>query len=258
MTEPKSLRRARRQTREKSNPGIGRLCLGACVALFYPLSSMLAKVKLIGLERIPADGPALLVFNHVSHLDPVYDAVAVHRSGRVPRFLAKHTLWNVPVFRTVLKGVGQIPVYRGTVDAHKSLRDAHQALETDKVILIYPDGTITKDPQGWPMTPKVGIARLALEHDIPVIPVARWGTREIYNHYTKKFRPLPRKKVTIAFGEPIDLSEYRGREQDSRLLREVTDVTMRRVRELLGEIREQQPPTEFYSSATKSNRAEDA
>lgn len=225
--------------------------------VFYPLRAMLSRTRVVGLERLPAEGPALLVLNHVSHLDPIYDAVAVHRAGRLPRFLAKNTLWNVPLLRSVLRGVDQIPVYRGTTDAQKSLQEAHRALDEDKVILIYPDGTITRDPRGWPMTPKVGVARLALEHDVPVIPVARWGTREVYDHYNKKFRPLPRKQVTIKFGEPIDLSDYRGAEADSRVLRQVTDLTMRRVRELLGEIREEQPPAEFYSGARKRDPSDD-
>ncbi|MER7010124.1 lysophospholipid acyltransferase family protein [Saccharopolyspora sp. NPDC000359] len=230
---------------------MGKFWLGLARAVFYPLTAALARTEVRGLHHIPADGPALIVLNHVSHLDPVFDAVTVHRAGRVPRFLAKHTLWNVPVLKSVLVGVEQIPVYRGTADAQKSLRDAHEALERGKAIVIYPDGTITKDPDGWPMTPKVGVARLALAHDIPVIPAARWGTKEIYDHYAKRFRPFPRKTVKFAFGEPLDLSAHRGADPDGQALREVTQLTMRRVRELLGEIREEQPPTEFFSPARK-------
>lgn len=249
MAEPRNLRRLRRRTIERGRSGLGKLWLGLAVVVFYPLQMLLARTRIEGLDRIPARGPALLVLNHVSHLDPVYDAVTVHRAGRLPRFLAKNTLWNVPVLRGVLTGVDQIPVYRGTADAQQSLRDAHDALTRDKVILIYPDGTITKDPDGWPMTPKPGVARLALEHDIPVIPVARWGTREIYDHYEKRFRPLPRKQVTYRIGEPIDLSAYRAEGESTRVLREVTELTMTRVRELLGEIRQEDPPNEFYSGA---------
>ncbi|QIZ34325.1 1-acyl-sn-glycerol-3-phosphate acyltransferase [Saccharopolyspora sp. ASAGF58] len=251
MAEPKSLRRQRRQTSEKAQ-GMGKFWLGLTRGVFYPLTAALARTEVTGLERIPAEGPALLVFNHVSHLDPIFDAVTVHRAGRVPRFLAKNTLWNVPVLKSVLVGVEQIPVYRGTADARKSLRDAHDALQHGKTIVIYPDGTITKDPDGWPMTPKVGVARLALAHDIPVIPAARWGTRDIYDHYEKKFRPFPRKIVRIAFGEPLDLSAYRGMEHDTHALRDVTHLAMTGVRDLLGEIRGEQPPTEFYSPARKS------
>lgn len=249
MREPRNLRRQRRATKERGSPGTGKFWLGLAAALFYPITKLLSRTRIVGLERLPAEGPVLLVLNHVSHLDPVYDAVTVHRAARVPRFLAKSTLWNVPVLKQILSGVQQIPVYRGTTDAQKSLAEAHRALGAGRVVLIYPDGTITKDPDGWPMQPRVGLARLALHHldDVPVVPVARWGTRGIYDHYAKKFRPLPRKTVTVKFGEPLDLSAYRGRDVDNQALREVTDLAMRRVRELLGEIRDEQPPEEFYS-----------
>jgi 1-acyl-sn-glycerol-3-phosphate acyltransferase len=257
VAEPRSLKRQRRNTRERGRGGWGRFWVALAAFVFYPLTALLSRTRVTGLERIPAEGPVLLVFNHVSHLDPVYDAVTVHRAGRLPRFLAKSTLWNVPVLKHVLRGVEQIPVYRGTADAQKSLEEAHQALGEDKVLVIYPDGTITKDPDGWPMTPRVGVARLALNHKVPVIPVARWGTREIYDGYNKKFRPLPRKQITFHIGEPIDLDGYRGRPVDNQLLREVTELTMRRVRELLAEIRGEQPPAGFYSPARKRERGDD-
>ena len=231
---------------------MGIFWLGLARWVFYPLTHLLARVRVRGAHNIPAEGGALIVLNHVSHLDPIFDAVTVHRAARVPRFMAKNSLWNFPLLRNVLVGVDQIPVYRGTTDAHKSLREAHSGLERGKVLVIYPDGTITKDPDGWPMTPKVGVARLALANDIPVIPVARYGTREIYDHYNKKFRPFPRKSVNYVIGEPLDLSAYRGEEPDVETIREVTNLAMTRVRELLGEIREEQPPTEFYAPARKN------
>ncbi|MEV4643970.1 lysophospholipid acyltransferase family protein [Saccharopolyspora sp. NPDC049357] len=257
MAESRNLRRQRRTTSEKAH-GMGIFWLGLARWVFYPLTHLLARVRVRGAHNIPAEGGALLVLNHVSHLDPIFDAVTVHRAARVPRFMAKNSLWNVPVLRNVLVGVEQIPVYRGTADAHKSLRDAHSGLENGKVLVIYPDGTITKDPDGWPMTPKVGVARLALANDIPVIPVARFGTREIYDHYNKKFRPFPRKTVNYVIGEPLDLSAYRTENPDVETIREVTNLAMSRVRELLGEIREEQPPTEFYASARKKKGTDGA
>lgn len=248
MAEPRSLRGRRRN---EKLPGTGKFWLGLARWIFYPLTMLLSTVRVRGHERIPEDGPALIVLNHVSHLDPVFDAVMVHRSGRVPRFMAKNSLWNVPVLKNVLSGTGQIPVYRGTADAQKALQAGHDGLKTGKAIVIYPDGTITKDPEGWPMTPKPGIARLALTHDIPVIPAARWGTRDIYDHYNKKFRPFPRKTVNYVFGEPLDLSAYRSDNPDAEALRAVSRLAMTKVRDLLGELRDEKPPTEFYSPARK-------
>ena len=97
------------------------------------------------------------------------------------------------------------------------------------------------------MTSRTGVARLALEHDVPVLPAARWGTREVYDHYRKKFRPLPRKTVVTKVGPPVDLDAYRARPQNLALLREVTDVLMNEVKDLLADIREEQAPDGFYT-----------
>jgi len=219
----------------------GGFWVGAAAVLFYPVS-WLGKRADTGGERIPREGPALVVMNHVSHMDPAVDAVFIHRQKRVPRFLAKDSVATAPVFGKIFLGSGGIPVYRGSVQAGDSLRAAHQALHDGKLVLIYPEGTITKDPEGWPKKSFTGVARLALENDVPVIPVARWGTQEILDFYHKKLRLLPRKTVTHAVGKPVDLSAYRGKPQTGALLREVTDLLMERVTDLLAEVRGEEPP----------------
>ncbi|GAB2870204.1 lysophospholipid acyltransferase family protein [Lentzea nigeriaca] len=224
----------------------GGFWVGVAATIVYPLSGLLGRRKYLHGDRVPRQGSALLVMNHISHLDPIYDAVFVHRHGRVPHFLAKHSLWNIPVANKILLGTRQIPVYRGTTDAQQSLRAAHEALASGDLVVIYPEGTITKDPESWPMNSRTGVARLALQHDGPVIPIARWGTVDIYDHYKKKFRPFPRKTVTYLVGEPIDLSEFKGREESLAVLREVTDLLMNHVKDLLSEVRGQQAPEGFY------------
>ncbi|GAA3866011.1 lysophospholipid acyltransferase family protein [Saccharothrix violaceirubra] len=225
----------------------GGFWVGVAAAVFHPATALMARRRGTGVENIPRTGGALIVLNHVSHLDPVYDAVFVHKHGRVPRFLAKHSLWKVPVLGTVIKGAKQIPVYRGTADAQQSLRAAHEALEQGLVVVIYPEGTITRDPDGWPMASRTGVARLALDHDVPVIPAARWGTRDLYDHYRKRFRPFPRKTVVTKVGEPVDLSAYRDRPRNLALLREVTDLLMTEVKDLLADIRDEPAPEGFHA-----------
>ena len=162
----------------------------------------------------------------------------MHNNDRVPRFMAKASLWKVPLLGKVMAGAGQIPVFRPSGEAAKeslraakdSLRAASEGLEQGKLLVIYPEGTITRDPDGWPMAPRTGVARLALANDVPVIPAARWGTRDLYDGYSKKFRPFPRKKVISILGEPIDLSAYRGQQATAQVLREVTDLLMGRSR----------------------------
>ena len=117
--------------REKGGPWV---VLAAVV--FYPLTWLLARRRSAGLEHLPASGPVLLVCNHVSYLDPVYTAVFVHRAGRVPRFLAKDSLWKVPVLGPVLRGSRQIPVSRGRASAGESLDAARTAFADDGVVVI--------------------------------------------------------------------------------------------------------------------------
>ena len=228
--------------------------------VFYPIA-WLGKTRWNGAENIRREGGILLVMNHISHLDPPVDAVFVHRNGRVPRFLAKDSLFRVPVFKHMISGAGSIPVYRERANAGDSLVAAREALRNGKLVVIYPEGTITKDPEGWPMRSRTGVARLAmecLEHDIPVLTAARWGTRDILNAYTKKFRPFPRKKVTIDVSAPVDLSEFKGRDLDNELLREVTELLMTRVRAQLAELRGEEAPTEFHNPAKAKKKSTDA
>lgn len=219
----------------------GGFWVGAAAVMFYPVTYLGRRVYRGG-ERIPRDGGALLVMNHVSHMDPAVDAVFVHRQQRVPRFLGKDSLVKTPVFGKIFVGAGSIPVYRGSSSAGDSLRAAHQALRDGKVVVIYPEGTITKDPNGWPKRSYTGVARLALGTDVPVIPIARWGTNQILDFYNKKIHLFPRKTITHSVGEPVDLSAYREKEPSAPVLREVTELLMDRVTELLAEIRGEQPP----------------
>ena len=115
-----------------------------------------------------------------------------------------------------------------------------------KVVVIYPEGTITRDPDGWPMRARTGVARLALASDVPVVPAVHWGTREVYDGYHRRFRPLPRKAITVRCGPPVDLTAYRNRPVDAALLREVTDVIMTTLRDLLAEVRGERAPAEFF------------
>lgn len=225
--------------------------------VFYPIA-WLAKMTTKGAENVQRGGGILLVMNHISHIDPPLDAVFVHRNGRVPRFLAKDSLFRMPVFKYMIGGAGSIPVYRASAAAGDSLVAAKEALRAGKLVVIYPEGTITRDPDGWPMRPKTGVARLAmdcLESGVPVVTAARWGTRDILNAYTKKFRPFPRKKVSYDVSEPVDLSEFKGRELDNDLLREVTYHLMTRVRDQLAGLRGEPAPAEFYSSARAKKKS---
>ncbi len=199
-----------------------------------------------GREHIPPRGGVLLATNHVSHADWLTFACYVWDSGRIPRFLIKHSVFGIAGVGAVLRGARQIPVVRGTTDARRALDAAVDALARGECVCIYPEGTVTKDPDFWPMQARTGVARLALSSDVPVIPVAQWGPQHALDVARRKVRPVPRHEVVTVAGPPVDLSAYRGQPVTAELLREVTDVIMTAVRDLLADVRQQPAPVEFF------------
>jgi 1-acyl-sn-glycerol-3-phosphate acyltransferase len=222
-----------------------------CIPTVYPVASALFELRYRHPERIPPTGPVLVVANHVSILDPLACARLVFDSGRMPSFLAKESLFK-GVLGTVLRAAGQIPVARFTASARGSVSAAQEALGEGRVIVIYPEGSVTRDPDWWPMQARTGVARLALTTDAVVVPVAQWGPQRVHDYHTKKLHPRLRAPADYLVGEPVDLTALReevraGRPLTGDLLREVTDLIMSRVRDQLGELRGETPPSTFYS-----------
>ncbi len=218
-----------------------------CEVVMFPLTRLLGRPRFAGLEHLAVPGPVLVVGNHISQLDPIYTAVYLRKSGRIPHIMAKSSLFRIPVVGKILTGTGMIPVERGGGKGQVGLDAAITALEEGRMVLIYPDGTVTRDPERWPMKPRPGVAALALSGDFPVVPLVHWGTQQVYVPYRKKgFHPLPRKDIHVVAGPAIDLSEFRGRPVDSRLIRDVSLVIQGAVRDLLADVRGETPPAEFY------------
>lgn len=214
------------------------------ILILYTPFSLLIRIRYRNLNRLPQHGGAILVTNHVAHVDPFLVAKMVIDGGRRPRFLAKDSIFEVFPVGAAMRGMGHIPVKRGTADARQSFDAAVSALENGGVIVLHPEGTVTRDPDGWPMAGKTGAARLALlAPDVPVIPVAQWGVQEQINLYRKQVKLFPRPRHTLSVGEPIDLSAYREGRVTASKLREVTDVIMQRLRSDVAELRGEQPPT---------------
>lgn len=214
------------------------LVWGITMAVLYVPFSVLVKLRYRHLERLPQSGPAIVVVNHVSHVDPFLVAKLVLDGARRPRFLAKDAIFAVPVVGAAMRGMGHIPVKRGTTDAVQSLAAAVDALRQGGMIVLHPEGTVTRDREFWPMTGKTGAARLAmLVPEVPVIPIAQWGVQEQIDLYRKKVKLIPRPKHTLSVGAPIDLSAFYDRDPNGKTLNEVTDVIMRRLREDVAELR---------------------
>lgn len=223
-----------------------------CVMILYPLDGLLFRIRWKHIERIPAPsaGGVIIAINHVSIIDTVLMARFVWQAGRVPRFLVKSGMFDMPVIGSVMRGAQQIPVYRGTSDAAESLRDAATALDRGEAVVFYPEGTITKDPEQWPMQGKTGVARLVLlRPDVPVVPVGQWGAQQ--RKHLPWWRKLGRRPVAASAGLPIDLSRYRDKEPTTEILREITDVIMEAVREQVAELRGEPAPQSFFRSHHK-------
>jgi 1-acyl-sn-glycerol-3-phosphate acyltransferase len=207
-----------------------------------------------GIEHIPERGPAILAFNHVSHVDPLLVIRFVYEAGRIPRILAKSSLFSIFLFGRMLRRCKQIPVYRGSTVAGESLREAEAALAAGDAVVIYPEGTVTRDPDWWPMRSMSGVARLALATGAPVIPVAQWGAQFSVDWYARRFRLFPRKRVIFQVGPPVDLSAYRGQPVTAALLREATDTVMRAVRDELADVRGEPAPEAFAPRPAPESR----
>jgi 1-acyl-sn-glycerol-3-phosphate acyltransferase len=228
-----------------------------CVVLLRPPLMVLTKRDWRGGERVPAEGGFVVVTNHISYLDPITFAHFLYDNGRVPRFLAKAPLFTIPVVGWVVRNSGQIPVHRESRNAAAAFTDAVAAVEAGACVAIYPEGTITRDPDGWPMLGKTGAARVALTTGCPLIPVAQWGVHEILRPYGKPLpRFFPRRTMRVAAGPPVDLDDLRGRALTPDVLREATDRIMAAITALLGDLRGELPPAKRYDpKITESSSA---
>ncbi|WP_430592498.1 lysophospholipid acyltransferase family protein [Humidisolicoccus flavus] len=224
-------------------------------AIIVPPWTAMVKYEFRGKENLPAKGAAVLSPNHMSEADPITVAVAVWRLGRAPRFMAKAGLWKVPVLRWALQSSGQVPVERsGSTRAADPMKAARQIVDSESLVIIYPEGSLTRDPDLWPMRGKSGAVRMALQAGIPLIPIAQWGTQNLLPRYSKRIRPFPRKKIIVSIGEPLDLSKYQGKELTGALLKEATEELMTAITALLAEIRgEQAPEKRWNPSEHKQN-----
>jgi 1-acyl-sn-glycerol-3-phosphate acyltransferase len=216
------------------------------VIVLRPLITLLIRNKWQGQENIPRTGGVILAPNHVSYADWGTDALFCDGIGRYPVFLIKASAFEVKGIGPVLHKAGQLPVHRGRADAALVLKQAEQALALGEMVVIYPEATATRDPALWPMVAKTGVARLALATGAPVIPVAHWGTHDILPYGSKKVRLFPRKTVRTVAGPPVDLSQWAGRQNSARALRDATTAVMAEVTALVGQLRGEEPPAVPY------------
>ena len=202
-----------------------------------------------GLEHVPEKGPAIFASNHLSFSDSFFLPLVVPRHIT---FLAKSDYFTGRGFkgwfsRVFFTSVGQVPVDRsGGRASEAAITTATRVLSEDALLGIYPEGT--RSPNGIMYRGKTGVARMALEAKVPVIPVAMINTYEIQppGHI------LPRLyRVGVRIGRPLDFSRYEGLEDDRFVLRSVTDEIMYALMELSG-----QEYVDMYATRAKELIAE--
>lgn len=215
------------------------------VAVLWPLLRTCVAWDIRGADRLTqAPGGIIVAVNHLSWFDPLVVSYTLWTADRPPRFLAKEPMFRVPVIGRIIRGAGQIPVYRETADAASAIRDALSALGRGECVVVYPEGTMTRDPGLWPMSAKTGAVRMALLSGAPLFPMAQWGAQEVMAPYVKEFRLLPRKTMHVVVGEPVDLADLAGRPLDAATMREASERLMDAITVLLAEIRDESPPEE--------------
>lgn len=216
------------------------------IVIVKPLLVALTRQHWVDGEKLPAEGGVVVAANHVSHVDPLTFAHLIHDHGRLPRYLAKAMLFDIFFVGRVLRAAGQIPVLRLTPDANRAFSAAVEAVGKGQLVIVYPEGTLTRQPELWPMTGKTGAAHISLVSGVPVVPVAQWGAQQILFPYTRVPRLLPRKTVHAKVGDPVDLDDLRGKEITPEVLREATERIMDAITVLLEDIRGETAPAERF------------
>jgi 1-acyl-sn-glycerol-3-phosphate acyltransferase len=213
--------------------------------LLGPLLRLVFRPRVEGEEHVPEEGPAILASNHLSYADWLFMPLTIPR--RVT-FVAKAEYFTTPGFKGRLQkmffsGAGQVPIDRsGASAAEGALSSAKKILGSGELFGIFPEGTRSHD--GKLYRGKTGVARLALETGVPVIPVAVLGTNVVAPP-GKKFGSFVRPAVR--FGKPLDFSRYEGLENDRYILRSITDEIMYEIMRLSD-----QEYVDLYASRAKA------
>ena len=213
-----------------------------------PVVNLLFRPWVKGMDNVPATGPAILVSNHLSFSDSIFLPLAVPRPVS---FLAKSEYFTGRGIKGKLTAAffrltNQLPIDRsGGAASEAALRAGVKVLEGGNLLGIYPEGT--RSPDGRLYRGKTGVAKMALQTGVPVIPVAMIGT--------DKVQPIGRRipnirRIGIIVGEPLDFSRYAGMENDRFVQRSVTDEIMYELMRLSG-----QEYVDVYASTVKDKLA---
>ncbi len=207
-------------------------------AILRPTLRLVSRRTWLGQENIPRSGGCVVVSNHLSHADPFPLADFLDDAGRHPRFLGKAELFDVRVLGSLLRDAGQIRVQRESEHAGSALAAAVDAVRRGECVVIYPEGTLTRDPRLWPMAGKTGAARVWWQTRCPVIPVAQWGPQELLAPYGRVPRVWRRPVLRVSAGEPLSLTD-----DEPPDYRQLTASIMRSLSKGVASLRGEEAPT---------------
>lgn len=236
-------------------PKIGRIernpVVWAVGIIFSLILPWMFQIKPLRYKHLPKKTGYVLVGNHCTNLDGVGMAYfGFWWLKRMPHFLAKEAIFRVPVLGWTLLKLGQVPIFRdGKNRNDEPLRAAIHYLKAGQVLVMYPEGTLTRDPNMWPMRGKPGAVRMALEAGVPVYPFGQWGTEEVAPQYTNEFKPSPFKKMRIIIGDEVNLDKFRGHKTTQEEQIEATQIVMKEITKLVEELRGEKAPDELFDPA---------
>jgi 1-acyl-sn-glycerol-3-phosphate acyltransferase len=131
------------------------------------------------------------------------------------------------------------------------MKAAKEFLRAGQVVVIFPEGTLTRDPDLWPMRGKAGAVRLAVEMGLPIVPAAHWGVAQVMGPYSKKISPNPFHLVRVKIGKPMRFDELDKDNLSTAALATATDSVMHAIGALVGEMRGETPPKELWDPVKK-------
>ena len=208
-------------------------------------------------DKVPQTGGVIFVANHISNADPLAVGQFLAFSGRWPRFLAKASVFEIPVVGRIIAASGRSLFSAIPAQSKDALIAAARAIEQGRALVIYPEGTITRDPDLWPMRGKTGAARLAFTTGCPVVPIGQWGAQELMPGRKPRFPKLfPRKTLRIAAGDPVSLDDLLQKPVTAATLDEATTRIMDAITVLVAELREATPPAHRYDPDSEKTTGE--
>lgn len=199
------------QFHQAARKGVGWTYTLARIVLTVP-TILIFRLRAIGVENVPKQGPLVLAPNHFSQMDHFFIGVYLRRKIR---FMAKSQLFGPPVLTYIYKHGGVFPVRRGHHD-EEAFETVYELLDQGEMLLVYAEGGRSRSQKLG--EPKPGIGRIALESGAPIVPVAIHGSERV-----RRWKRLRFPRVTIRFGEPVSfpVEEAPSRERQLEVAAEI-------------------------------------